>query len=108
MIKLFWNTHNLNIPDQNNKTDKDIVDHNWGIYHKKYSDKWYNIGGKNHERFYSIKETISRLSDGDLDKIALTISKIPAEKRTIAKIFARLIFKKPSLLVDVMKVFAGV
>ena len=40
MIKLFWNTHNLNIPDQNNKTDKDIVDHNWGIYHKKYSDKW--------------------------------------------------------------------
>ena len=75
---------------------------------KKYSDKWYNIGGKNHERFYSIKETISRLSDGDLDKIALTISKIPAEKRTIAKIFARLIFKKPSLLVDVMKVFAGV
>ena len=75
---------------------------------KKYSDKWYNIGGKNHERFYSIKETISRLSDEDLDKIALTISKIPAEKRTIAKIFARLIFKKPSLLVDVMKVFAGV
>ena len=49
-----------------------------------------------------------RLSDEDLDKIALTISKIPAEKRTIAKIFGRLIFKKPSLLVDVMKVFAGV
>jgi len=74
----------------------------------KFSNDWYEIGGKNHERFYSIKETISRLSDKDLDKIALTISKIPPDKRTITKIFSRLIFKKPSLLVDVMKVFAGV
>ena len=74
----------------------------------KYEKEWYEIGGKNHERFYSIKETIARLSDEDIDKIALSISKISPEKRTISKIFSKLIFKKPSLLVDVIKVFAGV
>ena len=44
MIKLLWNTHNLNIPDPNNKSYKDTLDYNWGIYHKKNSDKWiFNI-----------------------------------------------------------------
>ena len=44
MIKLLWNTQNLNIPDPNNKSYKDTVDYNWGIYHKKNSDKWiFNI-----------------------------------------------------------------
>jgi len=40
MIKLFWNTENHNLPDLNKQTDKDILDHKWGIYHKKNSDKW--------------------------------------------------------------------
>ena len=35
MIKLFWNTHNQNKP--NEKKDKDYI---WGIYHKNNSDKW--------------------------------------------------------------------
>ena len=35
MIKLFWNTHNQNKP--NEKEDKDYI---WGIYHKNNSDKW--------------------------------------------------------------------
>ena len=40
MIKLIWNTQNLNISDINNKNQKDIVDINWGLYHKKNSNKW--------------------------------------------------------------------
>jgi len=40
MIKLLWNTHNQTRPDLNNKNQKELVDYNWGIYHKKNSDKW--------------------------------------------------------------------
>ena len=36
------------------------------------------------------------------------VEKIPPNDRTISKVFRSAIFKKPSLLVDVMKVFAGV
>ena len=58
--------------------------------------------------FNSIKETVSKLTDDELDSIADAVGKIPPNDRTIAKVFRNAIFKKPSLLVDVMKVFAGV
>ena len=44
MIKLLWNTQNQEISDSSKQNNKDVVDYNWGIYHKKNSDKWiYNI-----------------------------------------------------------------
>ena len=73
----------------------------------KYAAKWHKIGGKNHERFYSIKNTISKLTDDDLDKIADGIAKIPEDERTISKVFMKAVFRKPTLLYDVVKVFAG-
>jgi len=74
----------------------------------RYSKEWNKVGGKNHERFYSIKETVSKLTDEELNSISDAVEKIPPEERTIGKVFRKAIFKKPSLLVDVMKVFAGV
>jgi flavin-dependent dehydrogenase len=73
----------------------------------KYADKWHKIGGKNHERFYSIKNTISKLTDDDLDKIADGIAKIPEDERSISKVFMKAVFRKPKLIYDVVKVFAG-
>ena len=40
MIKLLWNTQNQNKPDLSKKNYKELVDYNWGIYHKKNSDQW--------------------------------------------------------------------
>ncbi|MDP6397084.1 MAG: NAD(P)/FAD-dependent oxidoreductase [Candidatus Marinimicrobia bacterium] len=74
----------------------------------RYSKEWNKVGGKNHERFYSIKETVSKLTDEELNSISDAVEKIPPDDRTIGKVFRKAIFKKPSLLVDVMKVFAGV
>ena len=77
-------------------------------YLNRYAKKWLKIGGRNHERFYSIKETVSKLPDEELDSIADAVGKIPPNDRTNAKVFRNAIFKTRSLLVDVMKVFAGV
>ena len=74
----------------------------------RYSKAWHKIGGKNHERFYSIKEAIFKLTDKEVDSIVGAVENIPPNDRSIAKVFRKAVFKKPSLMVDVMKVFAGV
>ena len=42
MIKLFWNTHNQQKPNSNDKKirEKQESDYGWGQYHKKSSNKW--------------------------------------------------------------------
>ncbi|MDP6457277.1 MAG: NAD(P)/FAD-dependent oxidoreductase [Candidatus Marinimicrobia bacterium] len=74
----------------------------------RYAKAWHKIGGKNHERFYSIKEATHQLSDDDLDSIAEAVEAVPPEERTLTKLFMKALFKKPSLIKDVVKVFAGV
>ena len=64
--------------------------------------------GKNYERFYKIKEAVHNLSDEDLNHIYEKVLSIPAHKRTLSSVFKAAVFKKPSLIVDVLKVFAGV
>ena len=39
MIKLFWNTHNQNKPN-NQSSEKETRDYLWGTYHKNNSHKW--------------------------------------------------------------------
>ena len=39
MIKLFWNTHNQNKPN-NQSSEKEARDYLWGTYHKNNSHKW--------------------------------------------------------------------
>ncbi len=64
--------------------------------------------GDTHHRFHRIKEVISSLTDRELDSIAQNIGKIPEDKRTLTQIFKACVVKKPSLILDVIKVFAGV
>lgn len=64
--------------------------------------------GKNHERFYKIKEATEKLTNEELDSIAENVLSIPHDKRTLTSVFKAAVFKKPSLIIDVMKVFAGV
>ena len=64
--------------------------------------------GKNHERFYKIKEATEKLTNEELDSIAAKVLSIPHKKRTLSSVFKAAVFKKPALIIDVLKVFAGV
>ncbi len=64
--------------------------------------------GKNHERFYKIKEVTEKLTNEELDSIAEKVLSIPHNKRTLTSVFKAAVFKKPTLIIDVLKVFAGV
>jgi len=64
--------------------------------------------GKNHERFYKIKEVTEKLTNEDLDSIAEKVLSIPHNKRTLTSVFKAAVFKKPTLIIDVLKVFTGV
>ena len=77
-------------------------------YLNKYSDRMWKNFGKNYERFYRIKEAVHKLTDNDLDTIADKVLSIPHNRRTLSSVFKAAVFKKPSLIVDVLKVFAGV
>ncbi len=73
-----------------------------------YEKAWHKVGGKNHERFYRIKETIYQFEDDDLNRIADGFSDIPENERNLFKLFSIAVRKKPSLLIDVARVFTGV
>ena len=78
-----------------------------GKFLKKYEDDWYKAGGKNHERLYKIKNFILSLTDNDFDHIAKKASAIPIEKRSVLKVFKIAVWRKPSLVLDVVKAFSG-
>ncbi len=75
---------------------------------KKYPKNVFKRFGNNHNRFYRIKEAVNQLSDDDLNYIANKSSKIDKDKLTLSHIFKYAVYKKPSILVDVLKVFAGI
>ena len=56
-----------------------------------------------------LQDEVSRYK-GDID-IARIYEKelsIPTHKRTLSSVFKAAVFKKPTLIIDVLKVFAGV
>jgi flavin-dependent dehydrogenase len=73
-----------------------------------YEKSWHKIGGKNHERYYRIKESLYKLDDIDFNTIAHAVASIPEDSRTLMKLFSAAVRKKPSLIFDVARVFAGV
>ena len=60
-----------------------------------------------HEKIYKVKETIQKLKDDEMNQMALKINKLPPHKITLSRVFTTAIMKKPSLIIDVMKMFAG-
>ena len=54
------------------------------------------------------KDTIYRYTDDDLIKIARGLAAVPENDRSLMKLFSVAVRKKPSLIFDVARVFAGV
>ncbi|MFQ5631328.1 MAG: NAD(P)/FAD-dependent oxidoreductase [bacterium] len=71
----------------------------------KYADAWHKLEGKNHERFYRVKEAMLRFTDHDLNRTAEIIAKLPSGKRTLLNIFKNALTRHPSLLFDITKAF---
>ena len=74
----------------------------------KYSDSMWKSFGRKYDRLYKIKEAIHNLSDAELNSISEKVLLIPPNKRSLASVFKAAVYKKPSLVIDVIKAFARV
>ncbi|MCX7984997.1 MAG: NAD(P)/FAD-dependent oxidoreductase [Bacteroidetes bacterium] len=72
-----------------------------------YPALWHKRLGWRHELFYSIKEVISNFTDDTLNSIAESVLKLPEDKRTLGGIFRVALWNKPSLLLDLAKLFVS-
>lgn len=70
-----------------------------------YANTWRKLEGKNHERFYRIKEAMLKFTDSDLNRTAEIIAKLPSGERTLLNIFKKTLMRHPSLLLDIAKAF---
>ncbi|MEX0737057.1 MAG: hypothetical protein WD182_06410, partial [Bacteroidota bacterium] len=70
-----------------------------------YGKRWQKRLGWRHEVFYRIKEAISDFSDETLNNLCESGSRLPDEKRTVGGIFRTALWNRPSMLIDVAKVF---
>ena len=73
----------------------------------RYTKRVYKEFANNHERLYRIKETIHKLNDDELNGIADKVSAIDPSKRSLGSVFKTAVYKKPSLIIDVLRIFAG-
>lgn len=72
---------------------------------REYEARWHKRLGWRHEVFYRIKEAIYEFSDETLNKLCDEARKLPEEKRTVGGIFRTALWNRPSLLLEVAKVF---
>lgn len=74
---------------------------------KEYQNEWNKKTGKSHERYFRLKEWINDMTDEDLNQLAEMLQGVDSKDITLTKIFKLAVRKKPALLIDVAKVFAG-
>jgi digeranylgeranylglycerophospholipid reductase len=72
-----------------------------------YQRRWQKRLGWRHEVFYNIKEAIADFSDETLNSIAESALKLPEEKRTLGGIFRTALWNRPSMMLDIAKVFVS-
>ena len=70
-----------------------------------YDKEWHKERGKNHEIYDRLKNGIYNFTDDDFNNLITKFRKVEPEKRTMRKLFMIALAHKPSLLVDVAKVF---
>jgi len=76
-----------------------------GLQH--YQEKWDATIGADLRHFYRLKEWVCDLNHTDFNSIAGLLENLPPEDITLTKIFKIALLKKPGLIVDALKVFAG-
>jgi hypothetical protein len=54
--------------------------------------------GDDHLKYYRIKQALEHMDDEFLNSLARTVNRIPAEKRSLGRIFAKALIKHPQLI----------
>ncbi len=72
-----------------------------------YEKRWHKRLGWRHEVFYNIKEAVAGFSDDTLNSICDSALQLPEDKRTLGGIFRTALWNKPSLMLEVAKVFVS-
>ena len=72
-----------------------------------YQKRWMANEGKQINRIYRIKQAVEKLTDENLNRIIKKVNKLPMDRRSIARLFSAAIPQKPSLLIDIAKIFVG-
>ena len=72
---------------------------------RRYSRLWLEGEGGKQAQFYRLRKFVFSLDDEDYDALAGSVLRIPAEKRTILSILKSALLRKPSLLLDAVKLF---
>jgi len=72
---------------------------------KKYDQLWHKKQGSMNQIFYKLKESIENIDDQLLNKITHKLNKLPLKKHTIFNIFKDVLVNKPSLLLEIPKLF---
>jgi digeranylgeranylglycerophospholipid reductase len=70
-----------------------------------YEKEWNQRLGKKHETYNRLKNGIYGFDDLKLNSIACSFNRLSPEERTLGKLFITALINKPSLLIDVAKVF---
>jgi digeranylgeranylglycerophospholipid reductase len=70
-----------------------------------YQTRWMRLLGEDHVRFYQVKEALARFDDSFYDRLAVTVSRIPEQRRTLRRIFGEALVRHPTLLPVVAKYF---
>jgi digeranylgeranylglycerophospholipid reductase len=71
-----------------------------------YHERWMQMLGRDHERFYRVKEALGKFDDGFFDSLACSVNAIPENKRTLRRIFCAALFQQPALLPVIFRYFA--
>ncbi|MBI3004627.1 MAG: NAD(P)/FAD-dependent oxidoreductase [Ignavibacteriales bacterium] len=76
-------------------------------YLPEYEKRWHKRLGWRHEVFYKIRDAITSFSDETYNSIAESARKLPEDKQTLGGIFRAALWNRPSMLLDVAKVFVS-
>jgi digeranylgeranylglycerophospholipid reductase len=71
-----------------------------------YHERWMQLLGRDHERFYRVKEQLGRFDDTFYDALACSVNDIPEDRRTLRRIFCTALVQHPTLLPVILRYFA--
>ncbi len=74
---------------------------------QQYEKLWHKRLGWRHDVFYKIKEAIADFDDETYNSICNSALSLPEQKRTLGAIFRTALWNKPSMILDVAKVFVS-
>ncbi|MDA3839204.1 MAG: NAD(P)/FAD-dependent oxidoreductase [Candidatus Delongbacteria bacterium] len=72
---------------------------------KQYDKKWHKKQGKANHKFYIIKSIIENIDNEILNRITEELNSKPFKKRTLIKIFTKVLIKYPKLILELPKLF---